>query len=184
MSRSEIDDALAELQALYREVDGLCESLAALHNDRLQCKRGCSSCCTDGITVFEIEAINIRRHADTLLQSAPTTEDACAFLDDAGACRIYAQRPYVCRTQGLPFRWLDEQPDGMLMELRDICPLNEAGPPLEQLSSESCWTIGEYEGRLAELQRSVSGSKPQPSASGGQLHRVALRALFSSREQD
>ncbi len=178
MSRSALDDALTKLQALYREVDGLCEKLAELNAARLRCRRACTTCCTDGITVFEIEAENIRRHTGTLLQSAPMTEDACAFLDATGACRIYAQRPYVCRTQGLPFRWLDEQPDGGLMELRDICPLNEAGPPLEELPEERCWTIGEYEGRLAELQRSVSKKELQRDARSGELQRVALRALF------
>jgi Fe-S-cluster containining protein len=161
---------LAALEALYREVDGRSAQLGEWHAERLQCRLGCTACCVDDIKVFDLEAANIRRHHDSLLEAeSPHAPGACAFLDEAGACRIYAQRPYVCRTQGLPLRWLDEGSDGEPIELRDICPLNEAGPPLEQLPEERCWSIGEFEGRLAELQR---------SASGGNMHRVALRALF------
>jgi Fe-S-cluster containining protein len=170
VKRDQEETALTALEALYREVDERAARLSELHAERLQCHRGCSACCVDEITVFDIEAANIRRHHDSLLTAgAPHPPGACAFLDEVGACRIYAQRPYVCRTQGLPLRWLDEAEGGEPIELRDICPLNEAGPPLEQLHEECCWTIGEFEGRLAELQR---------HASGGALQRVALRALF------
>jgi hypothetical protein len=74
----------------------------------------------------------------------------------------------VCRTQGLPLRWLDEEREA---ELRDICALNEAGEPLEQLPADACWTLGETEGELAQLQR----------AFGREGERVALRALFEPR---
>ena len=170
MNRDREEAGLAALEALIREVDARSAQLSELHAGRLQCRLGCKACCVDEITVFDLEAANIRRHHDSLLASeSPHPPGACAFLDEAGACRIYAQRPYVCRTQGLPLRWLDEGSDGEPVELRDICPLNEAGPPLEQLPEEHCWSIGEFEGRLAELQR---------SSSGGSLRRVALRALF------
>jgi Fe-S-cluster containining protein len=170
MNREREEAGLAALEALYHEVDDRSARLSELHAERLQCRLGCTACCVDEITVFDLEAANIRRHHGSLLAAeSPHPPGACAFLDEAGACRIYAQRPYVCRTQGLPLRWMDEGSDGEPIELRDICPLNESGPPLEQLPPERCWTIGEFEGRLAGLQH---------SASGGTLRRVALRALF------
>jgi len=159
-------EARAALERLHAEVDARAAELAALHGARLHCRRGCSACCVDGITVFAIEAERIRtHHADLLALGAPHAPGACAFLDAAGACRIYADRPYVCRTQGLPLRWIDEQ---RRAELRDICPLNEAGAPLEQLPEKSCWTLGEVEARLAQLQ----------AESGAPGKRVPLRALF------
>ena len=139
-----------------------------LHAARSHCRQGCSACCTDDLTVFEIEAEGIRaRHAELLATGTPHPIGACAFLDAEGGCRIYAERPYVCRTQGLPLRWLDEDEAG-LVEYRDICPLNEAGEPLDTLPAESCWTLGAVEGRLAALQ----------VAAGGTLSRVPLRGLF------
>jgi Fe-S-cluster containining protein len=157
---------LAQLLRLHAAVDARAAELAALHGARLQCKRGCSACCVDGITVFAVEAERIRANNKELLaRAAPHPAGACAFLDADGACRIYADRPYVCRTQGLPLRWLDGEREA---ELRDICPLNEPGEPIEQLPESACWTLGETEARLAELQR----------AFGREGERVALRALF------
>jgi Fe-S-cluster containining protein len=162
-------DALAQLLRLHAEVDARAAALASRHGARLQCKRGCSACCVDGITVFAIEAERIRANNNSLLASgAAHAPGACAFLDADGACRVYADRPYVCRTQGLPLRWIDEE---RVAELRDICALNEAGEPIEALPADACWTLGEVEARLAELQARF----------GVEGRRVALRALFEKR---
>lgn len=159
------------VDALHAEVNSEARRLHVLHAARLQCRRGCSSCCVDELTVFEVEAEPIRRHhAELLAAGAPHAVGACAFLDEEGGCRIYAQRPYVCRTQGLPLRWLDEQ-DGEPVELRDICPLNEAGEPIEELAAGDCWTLGPFEARLAELR----------PAAGERLARTRLRDLFARR---
>ena len=158
--------ALEALRRVHGAVDARAAQLAALHGARLHCRRGCCACCVDGISVFAIEAERIRaHHADLLALGEPHAPGACAFLDGAGACRIYEDRPYVCRTQGLPLRWIDEE---RRAELRDICPLNEAGEPIEQLPEKSCWTLGEVEAQLAKLQRSF----------GRDGERTSLRALF------
>lgn len=162
-----------QLEALHREVDEGAVALEAIHRDRLRCSLGCCFCCVDEITVFEIEAERIRRHhAELLAVAEPNPIGSCAFLDDRGGCRIYEHRPYVCRTQGLPLRWEDETPDGEPAELRDICPLNESGRPIEMLPAEECWEIGPFEERLRALQ----AARP-----GGQLARIRLRDLFARR---
>ena len=167
------NNTLTSLQILYGEVDHRASQIAEGHGARLQCRRGCSQCCVDDLTVFEIEAENIRlAHAALLVQQEPHPQGACAFLDTGGACRIYADRPYVCRTQGLPLRWIDEGHNGELVELRDICPLNDEGTPIVELTNDECWTIGPVEERLASLQ--------QQSCSG-QMTRVPLRSLFADR---
>jgi hypothetical protein len=165
------ENAVAGLHAV---IDGETRRLHLVHADRLACRRGCSSCCVDDLTVFEVEAAPIRRHhAELLATGAPHPEGACAFLDADGACRIYDDRPYVCRTQGLPLRWLDEQ-DGEPVELRDICSLNEPGVPIEELPAEECWTLGPFEERLAALQLA------EPSSA--ELPRTPLRSLFAARK--
>jgi len=172
--QSDWQTALGTLAKLYDLVDRQVEALASLHQDRLQCRKGCSSCCQDDLTVFEVEAQNIRHHhAGFLVTARPHEKGVCAFLDEQGACRIYPDRPYVCRTQGLPLRWIDERPDGTPVEMRDICLLNEIGPPIEILDPEHCWTIGPVEEALAEL---------QSQADGGQLRRVAMRGLFTEEK--
>ena len=157
-----------EVASLHAEVERSARRLAVIHADRLLCSRGCASCCQDDLTVFPVEADLIRaRYGDLLATGEPHPVGACAFLDEDGACRVYDARPYVCRTQGLPLRWLDEDADGPV-ELRDICPLNEPGPPLETLAEDVCWTLGPVEERLATLQVHADPDAP----------RVSLRALF------
>lgn len=158
----------ASLLALHREVDLLAGGVAGQHN--LQCRRGCSSCCVDELTVFEVEADRIRDAFPELLEAGkPGPAGACAFLDHDGACRIYEARPYVCRTQGLPLRWFEEDEEEEVVELRDICPLNAEEVAPETLDDEACWTIGPFEERLAALQE---------EADGGAMLRTPLRALF------
>ncbi len=168
---AELNEHLEALHMFYEDVDSCTCSLSDLHGERLRCRNGCSDCCVDEITVFGIEAEKIGKHHAGLLKGEdPHPAGACAFLDGEGACRIYEHRPYVCRTQGFPLRWLHEQDDGSFVEMRDICPLNEEGKPIEELSEEECWTIGPFEERLAELQF---------RADGGKMTRVSLRTLFA-----
>ena len=168
---SEIPAAAVDwVERLHGVVDELAAPIARVHGARLHCRPGCTGCCADGLSVFAGEAALIaRHHAELLAEGEPSVEGACAFLDAAGACRIYAQRPYVCRTQGLPLRWLEQDEEGPA-EVRDICPLNLEGPALEELSADECWTIGPFEERLAARQSAVAG---------GNGERIALRALFA-----
>jgi len=159
----------AKLKELYQQVDLSASKLEERHQQRLMCKRGCSQCCVDELTVFAIEADHIRLHSSEILEQEPRAAGMCAFLDKEGACRIYDSRPYVCRTQGLPLRWLEED-DFETIEYRDICPLNDEGEPLEDLPEEAFWTLGEAEGQLAELQHEHGR---------GKMTRVPLRNLFN-----
>lgn len=162
---------LPALHALHEEVDRLSGDLARVHAERLRCGMGCASCCVDDLTVLPIEAARIQAaHAELLAHGTPHAPGACAFLDDASACRIYADRPYVCRTQGLPLRWLEEDERDEIVERRDICPLNAEGPPLEQLPEDACWLIGPHEQRLLDLQDESDPNAP----------RVPLRSLFAA----
>jgi len=165
------EEALAELALFRAEVDARTARLAAQHAQRLSCKRGCSGCCIDDISVFEVEAEAIRRaHGELLKRGAPHPAGACAFLDAEGACRIYEERPYVCRTHGLPLSWIEERAaPAEPVELRDVCPLNERGAPLGELAPDELWRIGPFEERLGAIQEQFSG---------GTRTRVRLRALF------
>lgn len=173
---SEAGALASDLMDLHDKVDRAVDGLVQLHGDRLRCGPGCTDCCIDELTVFEVEADRIRDGARALLeQQEPGPSGACAMLDDEGRCRVYEHRPYVCRTQGLPLRWIDEIEPGQAVEYRDICELNEAGPMVELLPEEACWSIGLTEQRLAQLQAR------HPAGRGA---RVPLRTLFGPRPSD
>lgn len=172
-----MSNPLDDLKSLYGDIDQQTSRLVEIHGPRLVCRRGCSMCCVDELTVFEVEAQNIRQSHSNLLQTAvPHSPGACAFLDTDGACRIYEDRPYVCRTQGLPLRWLEEEASGDFVELRDICPLNDEGDvePIEELPEDECWSIGLTEERLAKLQLQFGQ---------GKLSRIPLRSLFQRESE-
>jgi uncharacterized protein len=165
------EELTAWVGRLHAVVDELAAQIAARHGAALACRAGCAGCCVDGLTVFEIEAARVKaRHATLLREGTPHAEGACAFLDDEGRCRIYEERPYVCRTQGLPLRWLERDEGGAPVEARDVCPLNLEGASLEALSPDALWTVGPFEQRLGARQAEVDG---------GEGRRVALRALFA-----
>ncbi len=166
-------DRLAEL---YAEIDARAGALHARLESCLVCRRGCSDCCQDDLTVLEIEAAWILAHRHRWADPAgdPHPPGRCAFLDDTGACRIYRWRPYVCRTQGLPLRWCDESGEEAG---RSTCPLNEdemgrRGRSLAGLTPGDCWTLGEFEARLASLQAEATGEFAP--------RRIRLRSLFTT----
>ena len=164
-------EVLRDLHGLHAEIDSKANALAVIHSNRLQCRRGCSECCLDDLTVTRIEAERIRRaHADLLRDGEAHPVGRCAFLDGQGACRIYEDRPYVCRSQGLPLRIIFENEVGEIEERRDICSLNlDGGPPLELLEEDECWLIGPFELRIGQLDERLGG---------GDRNRIGLRDLF------
>lgn len=164
------------VRALHDLVDAQVRPLAELHRERLQCGLGCASCCVDDLSVFEVEAARIEaEHAELLATGRAHAPGACAFLGEAGECRIYESRPYVCRTQGLPLRWFSESADEEIVEHRSICELNEAGPPVIAIDEEECWLIGPVEHRLMRLQADVDGEGTR---------RISLRSLFRSAAKE
>ena len=174
-SADPVERALLALRALHDEIDFDVAQLTKIHLGRLSCRRGCSACCSDDLSVTRIEAENIRlRNADLIRHAAPHPIGACAFLDQEGACRIYEDRPTICRSQGLPLRVIVENEREEIEERRDICPLNlDGGPPLETLSEESCWLVGPHELRARQLEESAFGHDDDAD------ERIALRDLFT-----
>lgn len=85
------------------------------------CKAGCSGCCHTQVSVTEDEAElllhninsgininyeNLARQAEAGNDSdaffkIPYQERKCVFLDDKGSCRVYKDRPSVCRTNAV-----------------------------------------------------------------------------------
>lgn len=163
------EGAHAELLELHARVDEEVRRLAERHRGRLTCARGCKGCCVDEMTVFEVEAERIRREHHAVLGRTPHPPGACAFLDEEGACRVYSARPFVCRTQGLPLVWFDEDEQGEIEEHREICERSVEGEALDSLELDELWILGPFEQELSRIQDRRSG--------GGQ-ERVELRALF------
>ena len=108
--------------ALAREVHAAIE--VVLQRDRqksvasgdIQCRKGCSHCCSGPVEIWPQEAallVEAAREAGVELDKAhlerqsrctidtwrqqPAADRACVFLGDDGACKVYESRPNACR---------------------------------------------------------------------------------------
>jgi len=121
--------------ALVAEVDRLSERLCRRYQRHLTCHPGCSSCCNHHLSVFPVEAAAISQalcglageKRTLLLRQADMVREresrgdapACPLLVE-DRCAVYAARPIICRTHGLPLMIESE-----IGELEvDFCPLN------------------------------------------------------------
>ena len=94
-------DVAAKIDAFFARVE-------ARHGADMQCQTGCSDCCHTTLSVTRVEAEAIRGE----VASWPAARRAalaeigphCAALDAGGRCKIYAARPFVCRSHGAPIR--------------------------------------------------------------------------------
>jgi hypothetical protein len=122
-------EALTSYRQLVAKVDALWIRSARLLSGRLRCGPGCCDCCRQHISVFPVEAVSIALALDTLPHEAAevlrdraarvTGEGPCPLLTPDGRCALYAARPIICRTQGLPL--LIDAGDGRRVA---ACPLN------------------------------------------------------------
>ncbi|HTP64255.1 MAG TPA: YkgJ family cysteine cluster protein [Geobacteraceae bacterium] len=129
---SEYRTELENYRQLAARVDELCRRIATEFAGSLACREGCCDCCRH-ITLFPVEAralacalgalsVHESRH---ILSRARTTANskACPLLEN-GRCLLYAARPLICRTHGLPI--LNGR--GKKRKI-DFCPKNFIGVP-------------------------------------------------------
>lgn len=130
----------SHLVTLRTRVDEHFDAAVARTPEGFACRAGCDRCC-QRFSVFEVEAEPIRRALAELEARDPALRErireqgrdaqssACALLVD-GLCSVYAERPLICRSHGLPIAVPDaDDPEGPLH--LDHCPLNfqDVPPP-------------------------------------------------------
>jgi len=173
--------ALANYGALVAKVDAKAVSIVAAHADQFACRRGCHSCCQPGLTVNAIEAAQVRAHVEAtpglgatlaaLVSAAPHGGTRCALLTEAGACSIYAARPLVCRSHGLPLTVTDGG-----ATRRDVCPLNFAGKDLADIPASDVVNLETLNTLLTLIDRQFTGD------SSGSPARVRLVEAATGRD--
>lgn len=172
----------AEYEALRAKVDAFAERVGQRRADSMQCRAGCSGCCHAHLEVCDVEveaieaalaALDEAARADLgrRLRERSAEDPRCALLDDDGRCVVYAGRPLVCRTQGLPLRYpVDTIPVEAVRASAGRgevtwCPLNfESDPP----RAEDVLDAERVDRMLALVNR---------RASADPLRRTSLKAL-------
>lgn len=122
------------------------QSLEALHSSHMKCTKACSHCCMNfGVLPIEAYAIAQVIQGKTAKPVADEHTDNCRFLQDS-LCSIYSNRPFICRTQGLPIVYLiDEQ-----YEL-SACNINFTTCNDSFFTQENCLFMDSYNSELYRL---------------------------------
>lgn len=94
---------VAKFQSLQR----ITQSVSEIATQSTACKKGCSYCCYQSVSVCELEARAISKLTGRIYKKPEYTSvfkdrqmyrgDPCTFLSN-GKCSIYAERPIICRT--------------------------------------------------------------------------------------
>jgi len=126
------EDALSSYKELLDRVDSFFSRVETKYPEKMECQKGCHSCCKPGLTVSLIEAKSIQNYLkDHLEVKSGPHKDRCALLAQAGDCQIYPVRPLICRSHGLPLILTSEKETFL-----DVCPLNFKEEKLESLPKE------------------------------------------------
>lgn len=105
--------ALDRYRELAAKADAFFARVEQRHGDQMLCGSGCFDCCLVELSVTSVEAAVIGETLATLPaadrarlaeRAARHQRNRCAALDDDGRCAIYAGRPLVCRSHGVPIR--------------------------------------------------------------------------------
>jgi Fe-S-cluster containining protein len=124
---------LDNYRQLVERIDALCRGIEGALQEHITCSEGCSTCCT-AITLFPVEAAALKAALDALpADQAEAVRhhvaehadgERCPLLSH-NRCLLYAARPVICRTHGLPILYTEAEERRV-----DCCPLN-----LEQCES-------------------------------------------------
>ncbi len=164
------------LVELRRRVDVHFTAAAERSPTDLTCRPGCTACCHVRIGVFTVEAAPIAQALAELAvddpqlrarirdqANDPAHADHCALLVD-GRCAVYAQRPLICRSHGLPVALRDpDAPPETPLRL-DHCPLNFTANPPPRASILNLEAVNHPLAVLASLwTEATAGRSPSPS---------------------
>lgn len=170
------DAALAPYRALVGQVDQLCARIAAAFPEKLACRAGCPACCTlQGVLPVEAAALTLAlrqlpvTEAEALRRrlDATTDPERCPLLT-GDRCPLYAARPVICRTHGLPLLVEDEHGRRV-----DRCPLNFIG--LDTLPGSAVIDLERLNQALINVNHHfLAACFPD----GGLPERIPLRQIF------
>ena len=127
---------LRNLHALREKVDQHSARVFATYAQHFACRAGCDRCCQSERTVSDVEHAALTDAVAALppltrARLAEQSTPGCSLLLD-GQCSVYADRPLICRSHGLPL---------MMEGRRDTCPLNFKALPIAELPQQDVLSV-------------------------------------------
>lgn len=154
----------------------MCKSLWAMHAAHMSCRAGCQHCCME-FSIFPVEFHAILHEAGAKLQ--PGNQDlpggSCPFLANQ-QCLIYQSRPFICRTQGFPLLYLNDEQ----WEL-SVCELNFTRFEMEDFDQQNTFPQDTFNSRLYMINQQFIEIPGQTFYRPGQL--IPLSRLMHMPEK-
>jgi len=103
----------SEYDLLISDIEDATQKVKEFYSGQLNCSPGCAHCCKD-FSIFPIEIASLQRAKSMIAQySKPIMSNLkqfsrCPLLVD-DLCVLYKYRPIICRTQGLPAAYIDQE---------------------------------------------------------------------------
>ncbi|QIA08317.1 YkgJ family cysteine cluster protein [Draconibacterium halophilum] len=138
-------------KTLQNDIDELSGKLERQHKKHMKCKAGCDLCCMD-YSIFPVEfysivkALQKRKNKPNI--NTKNDESSCIFLNDH-KCEIYAERPIICRTHGLPLLYMNEDNGWEL----SACELNFTEFDMEDFAEENTFPQDKFNSKLFLLNK-------------------------------
>jgi Fe-S-cluster containining protein len=144
-----VHDILVQYAKLCAWCDSFWNRTAAGLRHHIACGSGCAVCC-ELPSVNYLESFVIARRIAAAPRPAGGTGAAapggpCPFLAD-NRCSIYAERPVICRTHGLPLKGKSFAP-----KISISCPYNFTGIDPDSIDSAFVLDIENVSDNLARL---------------------------------
>lgn len=177
MSDCFCNEDLENYQALVAKVDSLCATVQRDFAEQISCRAGCSCCCRE-ISLFPVEAAALlaalagvpREAAAKIALTAEADEGgSCPLLAD-GLCLVYASRPIICRTHGLPVLVKIAEKNKV-----DFCPENFQG--VESLPGQAIINLDVLNHALVAINALFIEKTAAPLLKSGQ--RQSISALIN-----
>ena len=107
---------MADFKQKFYDLSGLIQTEfdrnTAIYGEKIQCRKGCSKCCSQIFKITMLDGWIIREHIRSLSDSERNIlkqkakeyimGTPCPALGKEGECTIYEARPVICRRFGMP----------------------------------------------------------------------------------
>lgn len=173
--KSKLTDPIEKHREVRNTIDKRVSALEKTHHKHMVCRKGCDLCCMD-YSIFPVEFFSVLKELKArnfvAEKSTATTENGCVFLVNH-ACTIYAERPVICRTHGLPLIFANDDGEFEL----SACELNFTNFDFEDFDMDNTFHQDKYNSMLFMLNREYINSTDEKKY--GEFDLIPIKELVT-----
>ena len=171
--KSKLTDPIEKYREVRNAIDKQVSALEKKHNKHMVCRKGCDLCCMD-YSIFPVEFYSVLKDLKSRNfipeKNNQESENGCVFLVNH-ACTIYAERPVICRTHGLPLLFANDDGDFEL----SACELNFTNFDFEDFNMDNTFHQDKYNSMLFIVNREFINASEDKKF--GELDLIPLKEL-------